>query len=82
MAWMIRAVACPRCGHEGRADALRPAAVEWFDSDDTDGDLWRNGRPDASVELRVCPACHETLLQLYYEHLHWMREVHFYQEGG
>jgi len=24
MAWMIRAVACPRCGHEGRADALRP----------------------------------------------------------
>ncbi len=81
MAWMIRAVACSRCGHEVRTDALRPATVEWFDSDTGDG-LWQSGRPDASAELRVCPACHETLLQMYYEHLHWMREVRFYQEGG
>jgi len=36
----------------------------------------------AGAALRVCPACHETLLQLYYEHLHWMREVRVYQEGG
>ncbi len=82
MVWMIRAVACPRCGHEVRADALRPAAVEWFDSDDAGDGLWQAGRPDASAELRVCPACHETLLQLYYEHLHWMREIRFYREGG
>ena len=81
MAWVIRVSTCPRCAHEVRADALRPAAVEWFDSDAGDG-LWSAGRPVASAELRVCPACHETLLQLYYEHLHWMREVRFYQEGG
>jgi len=41
-----------------------------------------SGRPDAAAKLRVCPACHETLLQLYYEHLHWMREARVYQEGG
>lgn len=82
MAWTIRVAACPRCAHEVRADALQPGAFEWFDSDDASDGLWPGGRPDASAELRVCPACHETLLQLYYEHLHWMREVRFYQEGG
>jgi len=65
-----------------RADALRPAAVEWFDSAAAGDGLWRSGRPEAGAALRVCPACHETLLQLYYEHLHWMREVRVYQEGG
>ncbi len=82
MAWIIRVVICPRCGHEVRADALRPAAVEWFDSDAAGDGLWRSGRPEAGAALRVCPACHETLLQLYDEHLHWMREVRVYQEGG
>jgi len=82
MAWVIRVSICPRCGHEVRADALRSAAVEWFDSDDAGDDLWWSGRPDVAAELRVCPACHETLLQLYYEHLHWMREARVYQQGG
>jgi len=82
MAWVIRVVACPRCGHDVRADALRPAAVEWVEGDDAGDGLWPGGRPDALAELRVCPACHETLLQLYDEHLHWMREIRFYQEGG
>jgi len=45
-----------------RADALRSAAGDWFDSDDADGELWPGGRPDAAAELRVCSACHETLL--------------------
>ncbi len=77
MAWVIRVSICPRCGHE-----VRSAAVEWFDSDDAGDDLWWSGRPDVAAELRVCPACHETLLQLYYEHLHWMREARVYQQGG
>jgi len=81
MAWIIRVVICPRCGHEVCTDALRSAAVEWFDSDAGDG-LWQSDRPDTAAELRVCPSCHETLLQMYYEHLHWMREVRVYQEGG
>jgi hypothetical protein len=47
------------------------------------GGLLRPGvQPDAAAELRVCPACHETLRHLYDEHLHWMREIRFYQEGG
>jgi len=82
MAWVIRVAICPRCDHEVRTDALRPAAVEWFDSDDAGDDLWPGGRPDVAAELRVCPSCHETLLQLYDERLHWMREVRVYQEGG
>ncbi len=81
MAWVIRVASCPRCAHHVCTDVLRSAAVEWFDSDDTDG-LWQSGRPDTAAELRVCLSCHETLLQMYYEHLHWMREVRFYQEGG
>jgi len=63
-----------------RTDALRPAAVEWFDGDDIDDGLWPSGRPEAGAALRVRPACHETLL--YYEHLHWMREARSYQAGG
>ncbi len=82
MAWVIRVASCPRCAHHVRANVLRSAAVEWFDSDDAGDGLWQGGCPDASAELRVCPACHETLLQLYYEHLHWMREARYYQEGG
>jgi ribosomal protein S27AE len=82
MASVIRMAICPRCGHGVRTDALRPAKVDWFDSDDAGDGLWRSGRPDASSELRVCPSCHESLLQMYYEHLHWMREIRFYQEGG
>ncbi len=62
MAWMIQVAVCPRCGHEVRADALRSAAGDWFDSDAADGELWPGGRPDAEAELRVCSACHETLL--------------------
>jgi len=55
MAWIIRVVICPRCGHEVRADALRPAAVEWFDSDAAGDGLWRSGRPGPGPRCASAP---------------------------
>jgi len=61
MAWMIQVAVCPRCGHEVRADALRSAAGDWFDSDTPTASSGRADgptlRPNCASALRVTRPC-------------------------